>query len=162
MTSPFNTRRQYFVFAAALLVLTAAPVWAGLQNGSQTVDGLTVYLGVVPAAISRGHAPAHVEAKMHGGPPPASLHDVHLVAAVFDASSGARRTDVRVMARIHGRGIKRRTVPLTLMTINGAKTFGGYTGLGSDEDVMISVDVIRPNRTPRTRTTTMQFQYTHD
>ena len=162
MAKSIITRSRALLVVTALLGLNTAPAWAGLRDGSQTVDGLTVYLGVVPASISRGHAPAHVEAKMHGGVPAASLHNVHIVAAVFDAASGKRRTDVRVMARLHGRGTKQWTIPLTSMTIDGAKTYGGYTSIGWVDDLMISIDVIRPNRTPRTRTTTMQFQYAHD
>lgn len=162
MAIHISSRRRVFLFAAALLGLIAAPAWAGLRDGTQTVDGLTVYLGVVPAAITRGHAPAHVEAKMHGGAPAATGHNLHIVAAIFDSASGTRRTDVRVLARFHGRGTKRWTIPLTSMTINGAKTFGGYTSLGQQEDVMISIDVFPANRSPRSRPTTLQFEFTHD
>lgn len=150
------------LFGAALIGLATTASWAGLREGSQTADGLTVYLGVVPAAIVRGHAKAHVETKMHGGTPLANPHSVHLVAAVFNSANGVRRSDVRVIARIHGRGNKRWAVPLTAMRINGANSFGGYTSLGRNEDVVISIDVFPANRSARSQPTTMQFQFTHD
>lgn len=36
---------------------------------SQTVQGLTIYYGIVPAAIVNGHPPTHAERTMHGGVP---------------------------------------------------------------------------------------------
>jgi hypothetical protein len=141
----------------------AAPAGAGVVDGVKTVDGLTVYLGVVPAAVTRGHAPQHTESTMHGGAAARrSIHDVHLLVAVFNSASGQRLRNVKVTARIHGAGRNLGTVPLTPMTVNGALTYGGYAKLGWEEDVMILVDIRRPGRTPRTSTTTAQFEYAHD
>ena len=165
MIKTFGRQRlsfRLYLGAAATLALSGAHAAAGVVDGVKSVEGLTVYLGVVPAAISRGHAPDHVEARMHGGAPRPSLHNVHIVAAVFNKTSVARLQNIRVEARIHGTGNNRWTVPLTPMTVNGALTFGGYTSLGREEDVMITLDIVRPERAPRTRTTTVQFRYVHD
>src|SRR5688572_30172845 len=71
----------------------------------RTVDGVAVYLGLMPAAIVRGHPSGHPERTMHGAPPahagpPAATHDYHLVAALFNAATGARISDALVSARI--------------------------------------------------------------
>ncbi len=147
--------------AIASLALTG-PAAAGVVNGVQAVDGLTVYLGVVPAAVTRAHAPQHAERTMHGGISKPSIHDVHLLVAVFNSASGQRLRNVAVTARIYGTNLNRWTVPLTPMTVNGALTYGGYTNVGVEEDIMISIDVWRPGRTPHTSTTTAQFEYVHD
>ena len=165
MTRSSRGQRQSFrvsAGAAALLAFVAAPAEAGVLDGVKTVEGLTVYLGVVPAAITRGHAPQHAAVRMHGGSPQPSLHSVHIVAAVFNKTSGVRLRNIQVQARIHGTGNNRWTVPLKPMTVSGALTFGGYTSLGREEDVMITLDIVRPERAPRTRTTTVQFRYVHD
>lgn len=150
------------IFLAALLGSIASPAGAGVVNGIQTVDDLTVYLGVVPAAVTRGHAPQHEERTMHGGVARPGLHDVHLMVAVFSRPTGERLTNAVVTARLHGTGNNRWTLPLSAMTINGALTFGGYTSLGTEENLMISVDVTRPGRSPGFRTKTAQFRYVHD
>lgn len=147
--------------ALASLAL-AGPAAAGVVNGVQTVNGLTVYLGVVPAAVTRAHAQGHVERTMHGGVAKPGLHDVHLLVAVFNQAGGERLKNVTVTARLHGTGNNRWIVPLSPMTINGALTYGGYTSLGREEDIMISIDVRRPGRTPHTSTDTAQFEYVHD
>ena len=146
---------------AASLAFTA-PAGAGIVDGVKTVDGLTVYLGVVPAAVTRAHPPQHTERTMHGGVSKPSIHDVHLLVAVFNSASGVRLRNIKVTARIHATGRNLGTVSLKPMTVNGALTYGGYAKLGWDEDVMILVDIRRPGRTPRTSTVTAQFQYAHD
>ena len=143
------------------LALAPASASAGVVDGVRTVDDLTIYLGIVPAAIVRAHPPAHEERRMHGGGS-AGLHEVHLLVAVFSRATGDRLRDVRVIARLHGTNANRWTVPLRPMTVNGVLTFGGYTSLGLEDDVMVSVDIVRANRTLRTATTTAQFEYRHD
>jgi hypothetical protein len=146
----------------AVPLALAAPAGAGVVDGVRTVDGLTVYLGVVPAAVTRAHPPGHTERTMHGGMARPGMHDVHLLVAVFNKTTGERLSNVAVTARIHGTNRNRWTVPLTPMTVNGALTYGGYTSLGLEQDVMISLDIKRPGRTPRTSTVTAQFEYSHD
>ena len=147
---------------AAAALLAAQPASAGVVDGVRTVDDLTIYLGVVPAAVTRRHAPEHPERTMHGGIERPGLHDVHLMVAVFSRPTGQRVTDAVVTARLHGTGGNQRPVALRPMMINGAMTFGAYTSLGSDENLTISVDVTRPGRSPGTRTKTAQFRYVHD
>ena len=146
------------VAAAIMLGLGPSPASAGVVDGVKTVDDLTIYLGVVPAAIVRGHK-AELAAAVRGGLPRSSLHNIHLVAAIFDKTSGARVRHVRVRARIHGSNRNRWTLPLNPMPVDGAMSFGGYTNLGAEEDLMISIDVIRPGRQ---RATTAVFDYRHD
>lgn len=155
----FAAKSVCLAFASMALTGIAA---AGLVNGVQTVNGLTVYLGVVPAAVTRAHAPGHAERTMHGGVAKPGLHDVHLLVAVFNQSNGERLKNVAVTARLHGTGNNRWSVPLSPMTINGSLTYGGYTSLRREENLMISIDVKRSGRTPRTSTDTAQFEYVHD
>lgn len=146
----------------AAFLAFAQPANAGVVNGVQTIDGLTVYLGVVPAAVTRAHAPQHPERTMHGGISRPGINDVHLLVAVFNSASGQRVRNVTATARIRGTKRNRWTVRLTPMTINGADTYGGYTSLGREKDIIISVDIARPGRTPHTTTTTAQFEYVQD
>ena len=66
----------------------------------QTSDGLSVYIGVVPAEIFKER---HPETAMHGGVSAAS-NEYHLVAAIFDADSGARVSDATVAVTVFGPG----------------------------------------------------------
>lgn len=150
------------------LALIPTSSGAGVTDGVKTVDDLTIYLGVMPAAIVRGHE-EELNAAVRAGLPRSSAHNVHIVAAVFNKTSGARIENVQVRARIHEirarvHGTKPRnwTVRLEPMRVNGALTFGAFTNLGGWQNAMISIDVIRPSRSPRNRMTTAQFEYVHD
>ena len=156
-----NLRLISSAFMAVALAL-AAPAAAGVVDGVKTVDGLTVYLGVVPAAVTRAHPQGHTERTMHDGIAKPTIHDVHMLVAVFNSASGERIRNVAVMARIHGDGRNLGTVRLTPMTINGALTYGGYASIGLLDDIMISIDIRRPGRTPKTSVVTAQFAYVHD
>lgn len=145
----------------AMTAVIAQPAPAGVVDGVKTVDDLTVYLGVVPAAIVQGHR-AELATAVHGGLPRSSIHNIHLVAAVFNKDSGARLRDIQVRARIHGTNQNRWTVRLAPMLVNGVLTYGAFTNLGDEQDVMVSIDVIRRGRARATRVTTVQFEYVHD
>lgn len=162
-SAPFRSGPSKALALLAAALALAAPASAGVVGGVRTVDGLTVYLGVVPAAVTRRHAPQHAgETTMHGGVAKPSIHDVHLLVAVFNKTTGERLRNVAVTARIHAAGRNLGTVRLTPMTVNGALTYGGYASIGLKDDVMISVDIRRPGRTPRTSIVTAQFDYVHD
>ncbi len=55
-----------------------------LSGYSGTVEGVTVYLGVLPSAMLRRHPPDHAESSMHDGPSAArGEHHVLISHAVF-------------------------------------------------------------------------------
>jgi hypothetical protein len=148
------------LLAAALAL--AVPASAGVVDGVRAVDGLTVYLGVVPAAVTRGHPAGHIERTMHDGAARSGNHDVHLLVALFNSASGERVRNASLTARIHAGGRTLGTVPLSPMRVNGALTYGGYASIGLVDDIMIAIDIRRPGRTPRTGTVTARFDYVHD
>jgi len=155
------------------VLFTPATSNAGVVDGVQTADGLTIYLGVVPAAIVRGHPLDHPEAQMHGGAP-GSSHSMHIVAAVFDKASGARITKANVVAHILEPGGIQRSVRLQPMTVAGALTFGGYTTFARGIDYRIGIRVDRPphmqpsqqahvpHAMHRVASVAAHFTYTHD
>ncbi len=146
---------------------------AGVVDGVQTADGLTIYLGVVPAAVVRGHPADHPEAQMHGGTR-RGQHIMHVVAAAFDKSSGARITKANVVAHITEPGGIQRSVRLQPMTVDGALTFGGYVTFARGIDYRIGIRVERPSHMQpsqpmqkphqmhRIAPVTVHFTYTHD
>ena len=157
------TLRRFPLFAAAALMavsaVAATPAEAGVTKAVQTADSITVYLGVVPAALTRNHPGDRAGTVMHGGNPSRGIHNIHVMAALFDRASGARITDARVQARLLGERGRRWSVELKPMTVNGALTYGGYTSMEADMNATITVVVARPGRR---RPSTARFDYIHD
>lgn len=146
-------RRSMLVAIAALvcesLLLTAPARSAG---GYETADGLAVYLGVVPAALVRGH-PQNGDGAMHGGPS-GGRHEQHIVVAIFDAESGERVEYASVAVSISGLGhVGHRRIALEPMTIAGTVTYGEFVNFPGRDRYEIVVEADVPGRQSPVRVT---------
>lgn len=124
---------------------------------TKTAEGVTVYLGVVPAEIVKGLAAGSgTEQSMHGGVPKGP-HEYHLVAAVFDAASGARVPDAVVTAQVSGLGLSGSKMKLEPMQISGTTTYGGFVHLPGLDLYTVKLTVERSGASPAV----LQFKYDH-
>lgn len=144
------------LLVASAIILPARAVTADVDN-YKTVDGLTVYLGVLPASMIRGHEDGHLEAAMHGGVPRGS-HAYHVMVAVFDAESGERIEDALVQAEVAPLGLSATRKALDVMVIAGATTYGNYFTMRGDGEYRISVSIARPGVI---RPVALEFTYEH-
>lgn len=140
----------------ATLGLTVAASADEIET-SKTVDGLTVYLGVLPAAMIQGHAEAHEESTMHDGVP-RGAHAYHVMVAIFDAQSGERVDDARVEAELTPLGLAPVKRPLEVMEIADVVTYGNYFTMPGDDYYRIVVSISRPQGT---RPVLVEFRYEH-
>lgn len=130
------------LIAVLALAFAPTPAFAADHEHTKTASGLTVYVGMVPAQIVRGHPGRHPEAQAHGGPPRGE-HVYHLIIAVFDAASGARVEDAKVSARVSGLGLAGPHRGLEPMKIADTVTYGNYFNLPGRGRYRIDVDVER-------------------
>lgn len=150
----------YHWFAALLLglLLLFAPsgtTSAAFEEPTKTVDGVAAYLGVMSAAIARGHPRQHPEATMHGGP--GSAGDRHIVVALFDAKTFDRITVAEITATVEGLAhIGRVTKKLERMDIADAVTFGGYFPFQGTDNYTITLVI---NLADRRKALTVTFRY---
>lgn len=144
--SAFTRRGAISALAGAAIGLMLSVDGAGAGDGYQTADGLAVYLGIIPAAVVKGHPAGHAEAAMHGGAP-AGAHVRHVVVAVFDAKSGDRVENATVAATISGLGhVGRKRVSFEPMAIAGTVTYGGFVDFAGADRYQIAVEVSVPGR----------------
>jgi hypothetical protein len=108
----------------AALFLTGA--FAADVPTHKVVDGVAIYLGVLPSEMVLGHPHSHTEAGMHGGVP-VGEHRYHVLVALFDAASGKRITDAQVKARYLSSPVRRQR-KLEPMHIADTITYGNYSG----------------------------------
>ncbi len=115
-----------FVQCAVLWVAllgVAPPVSAAERGYRQIVDGVAVYVGIVPAQLVRGHPPGHPEREMHGGAP---VGENHLMVALFEEKTGRRLDGVEATATITGPDRFKAEKRLEPMAIAGAASYGNY------------------------------------
>lgn len=151
----FAKVRRVLLSAALATAVVPASVFADVHEHTKTVSGLTVYLGLVPAQIVRGHPGRHPEAQAHGGAPRGE-HVYHLIVAVFDTASGARVEDAKVAARVSSLGLAGPHRGLEPMKIADTVTYGNYFNLPGRGRYRVDVEVERPQGT-----VAFEFAYDH-
>jgi len=127
----------------SLITLNAGAAASDAPETFQVVDGVTIYLGVMPAQIVQGHAREHEESKMHGGVPAGRYRD-HLVVALFDNATGRRIEDAQVTAAVMELGLGSQWKTLEPMRIAEAVTYGNYFDMPSGATYHIQVRIRRP------------------
>lgn len=144
-------RLAKFLGVLMILLVTATAATAALDEPYRTTDGIGVYVGVVPAAITRAHPSPHHERKMHGGAP-AGRDEYHLIVALFDQASGARIEDATVEARVSGTGLAGARRTLEPMSIEGTVTYGGYFEMTGPDRYSIRLWIRRAGSTEPAQT----------
>ena len=151
--------KRMLILAAALAIFAEATVPAIASHIDQfkAVGGLSVYLGILPAEIVRGHSPEHPEGVMHGGVPSGKKYS-HVVVAVFDTKTGKRVADAEVVARVAEIGLTGEKKKLEAMKIADTVTYGNYFRMTAKGPYRISAE-IRP--AGATRPLLVEFEYQH-
>ena len=117
-----------FLFAATLAM-------AGDSERHQMVDGMSVYLGVIPAQFVKDHP------GMHGGSGD-KKHNYHVLVALFDGKSGERITDANVKATVSPLGMAGSSKHMEAMH-GDIVSYGNYFTLQKPEAYRILVEIRR-------------------
>ena len=112
-----------------------APEQAPAEGQHRSAGGLAVYLGVVPAQLVKGAPHDRV---------PRGVHQLHLVAAIFDDVSGDRIGDAEVTATLSVIGhVGGTRIELKPMTMAGAATYGGFLAVPAQGPYTIRLEIKR-------------------
>jgi hypothetical protein len=130
------------IAALAVGLMLATEIPAQSPDLSKTVDGVTFYLGVIPAEIVRDHPVEHPESAMHGAPPKGARFR-HVVIALFDSKTGKRITDAQVRARVEQLGLTAERKVLEPMQIAGTTSYGNYFAMPGPASYAITLFVKR-------------------
>lgn len=129
-----------------ILAILSAPAWARHSAQHETVDGLEVYIGLLPAPMVQKFPKGSEEKRMHGGPPGARRY--HLVAALFDSGTGRRIERAEVRAQVAPLGLGAADKHLQPMTVQGAASYGQYFNIPENGQYTITVTVRRAHQAP--------------
>lgn len=121
------------------------------------VNGVTIYLGVLPSEMILGHPQSHTEADMHGGVP-SGEHRYHVMVALFEAATGKRITGAQVKASVSEVGLPGTEKKLEPMPINGTISYGNYFNMSGSGVYRIHVQVRSRDAEPNIEA---DFEYQH-
>lgn len=123
----------------------------------KVVNGVAIYLGVLPSEMILGHPHSHTEAEMHGGVP-AGEHRYHVTVVLFDAATGKRITGAQVKARVSELGLSATEKKLEPMLIAGTISYGNYFTMSGTGIYRIQVQIRRPGVAQAIEA---EFEYQH-
>jgi hypothetical protein len=121
----------------SLVMLNPIAAAADAPQNFQVVDGVAIYLGVMPAQLVQGHT------AMHGGVSAARYRD-HLVVALFDNATGLRIEDAQVTAAVMAPGLGSQWKTLEPMRVADAVTYGNYFDIPREGTYHIQARIRRP------------------
>jgi len=109
----------------------------------QSVGGINVHLGLVPAEAMRALPEGSAERSMHGGVPSGSGY-YHMNVTLIDAASKAPITDARVQARLELPGASGASSTLQPVTIGNTPSYGSYVRMLPNSTYRIVLQVEKP------------------
>jgi len=138
------TRFSAFVACAGLFAAGAA---AAEFDNRQVVQGVAIYLGILPARIARDQLPTASGGEPHQGAPEWGEH-YHVVVALFDSASGRRITDAEVRAtvfdaRLPGKRLSGPQKQLERMLVAGRESYGNYFNMPAPAPYRVELGVRR-------------------
>lgn len=152
----FNTLLRISVVSIAALLASAT--FAADSNQHKIVNGVAIYLGMLPAEMILGHPKPHTEAEMHGGVP-AGNYQYHVMVVLFDNVSGKRITGAKVSARVQELSLAGTQKKLEPMLIAGTVTYGNYFNMSANANPYRIHVLIELPGTPGVTEAT--FEYRH-
>lgn len=134
------------LFGIVTVIATLASAGAFAEHSEQhiVVNGVGIYLGVLPASMIQGQAKAATEAEMRHRAP-RGKHQYHVTVSLFDAGSGKRITDAKVTAHVYEINLAGKQKKLEPILTAGLISFGNYFSLPkTDNPYLIRVQIERP------------------
>lgn len=150
-------RRRWLSNAMLAIAFLAMPAAAATTEYEKRADGLTVYMGVVPAEVLGGRTETNHVATMHDGSPRASGSH-HVVISIFDESAKRQLADATVEATVGSLGMAGTRRTLEPMKIRDTMTYGNFFPMSGPGPFVVRVDIRRPGQNQPTR---VQFNYAH-
>ncbi len=144
-TSHFKTLLHVAFAGITALLLTVA--FAADTGTHKVVNGVSIYLGVLPAEMILGEPNTVAKMKMNGGVP-AGRHQFHVVVALFDNATGKRITNAEVKATVREIGLSGVQKKLGPMFIAGTRSYGNYFNMpATNNPYRILVQIRLPGST---------------
>lgn len=132
---------------ACIMALLSSVALADDSSQHKVVNGVAIYLGVMPAEMILGHPKPHTEAEMHGGVP-AGGHQRHVLVALFDNATGKRISGAKVSVLVREIGLAGTEKKLEPMLIAGTISYGNYFDMPlTDNPYRILVQIRLPGST---------------
>ena len=127
------------LLVSLFLMFMAVAAIADDSQRHQKVDGMSIYLGVIPAQLTQEHY------KMHGGVVKEE-HSYHINLALFDDKTKKRITDAKIKATVSALGLSGESKVLEPMHGGELLSYGNYFTMYKATQYRIKVAIDRGDK----------------
>ena len=128
--------KNLFIFL--FLLFGTNTIIANDSQRHQEINGMSIYLGVIPAQLTQKYG------NMHGGANHEE-HSYHIVIAIFNSNTGERITNAKLKATVASLGMKGKTKDLEPMR-GSLLSYGNYFTMREAAYYNINVEIQRANK----------------
>jgi hypothetical protein len=153
---------RFGAFAVCIGLFTAAAAAQSQFNNHQVAQGMAIYLGVLPAKVTRDEPPPPSSREMHRGTPEWG-EQYHVMVALFEDESGKRITDAGVRATVFdarqpGKRLAGPQKQLEPMLVAGRTNYGNYFNMPAPGPYRIELEIRREGESKITKAS---FEFRH-
>ncbi len=132
----------------------SSSVVASDSQRHKSVDGMSVYFGIIPAQLIKGHQNMHLD----GSNIKNKAYTYHVLIAIFDNNSQKRITDVKLKATVIPLGMKAKTKNLEPMR-GDLLSYGNYFSMPETTPYQILIEIQRRDKKAKSA---VEFRFKHE
>jgi hypothetical protein len=133
-------RKSTFLLTAMLVILFSN-VYASHPQQYKLVNGIAIYLTIMPAEMLRGHSKEHPESDMHPKARVEGANQHHIVVSLFDAKNGDRLQNAIIKAKVSGINFEGPVRKLELMVMGGIRSYGNFFNMPFAGTYQVDLDI---------------------
>jgi len=131
----------YLWLLAAVSLFYTANLYASHGGQYKKVDGVSIYLVIMPAEMLRGHPKEHLESSMHLKQRIEGRHQHHIMVSLFNAASGTLLKNVIISARVFGENFNGSSRLLELMIVGDTKSYGNFFNVPKQGSYRVGLEI---------------------
>ncbi len=124
--------------------IPAAPAAPAIDPSHKTIDGVEIYLGLLPAESVHDEYPSgSLESSMHRGIPKRAGY-YHVNVSLFNSKTQSPISDAQVAVRVEEIGSASESKKLELMKISNVMSYGNYFKMAGKGPYWIKIQIQMP------------------
>ena len=123
------------------LCLLSSNVYASHPLQYQVVNGVAIYLTIMPAEILRGHPKEHPESDMHPQTRVEGTNQHHIMVSLFNEKNGERLQNHIINAKVSGINYEGPVRKLELMVMGGIRSYGNFFSMPKQGTYQVDLEI---------------------
>lgn len=140
-TVPIFMRRLAVSCTLVLMLFSSSQLYASHPQQHQVVNGIEIYLTIIPAEMLRGHPKEHPESNMHSQTRISDNNQHHIMVTLFNSKNGMRLENASIKTNIVGADYKGPVKKLEFMVFGATWSYGNFFRIPLNGSYKIELEI---------------------